>query len=30
MMSKMQEAEIAARNRERPNEDLTTLLAEVH
>jgi hypothetical protein len=30
MMSKMQEPEIVARNQERPNEDVTTLLAEVH
>jgi hypothetical protein len=30
MMSKMQLVEIAARNQERPNEDVTTLLAEVY
>lgn len=30
MMSKMQLAEIAARNQGRPNEDVTILLAEVH
>ena len=30
MMSKMQLGEIAARNQKRPNEDVTTLLAEVH
>ena len=30
MMSQNQQAEIAARNQERPNEDVTALLAEVH
>ncbi|MGB7723602.1 MAG: hypothetical protein WBL65_27125 [Bryobacteraceae bacterium] len=30
MISKIQLAEIAARNQERPNKDVTTLLAEVH
>jgi hypothetical protein len=30
MMNKAQLAEIAARNQERPNEDVTALLAEVH
>jgi hypothetical protein len=30
MMSKTQVAEIVARNQERPNQDVTILLAEVH
>jgi hypothetical protein len=30
MMSKIQLVEIAARNQERPNEDVTALLAEIH